>query len=266
MSPGELVNLALKRKVKALALTDHDTMEGTGEALRVGEQLGVEVVPGLEVSAVQEGVAMHILGYWPDHLNRDLAQALGHLQEGRERRNHRIVERLNQLGVSLCMADVEAVSGHGIVGRPHIARLLVLRGVVKNIHQAFDRFLKKDAVAYVPRFAYTVQESIGLIHQAGGLAVLAHPGQIDSSLPRLASIVETLVRYGLDGIEIYYPTHSTKFRKGLKQLAEKHKLCFTGGSDFHGDNRPGTGLAGGKNVFVPPHLLDTMKEKREQIF
>jgi 3',5'-nucleoside bisphosphate phosphatase len=132
---------------------------------------------------------------------------------------------------------------------------------VKTITQAFDQFLKKGAVAYISRFAYTAIEAISLIHQAGGLAVLAHPAQNDPDLTRLPTVLAALVPAGLDGIEVYYPTHSNKMKKKLRALAEKNNLLLTGGSDYHGDVRPATTLAGGGNIFVPPELLLKMKER-----
>ncbi len=261
LTPTELVSLAREKKISSLALTDHDTMAGVGEAVKAGEAMGVEIVPGIEISVLHDKVEYHILGYWADPQNSALAEALAILQGARADRNSRILQKLNDLGVAASSEDLERVSEQGQTGRPHIARLLVRYGVVKTITQAFDQFLKKGAVAYVSRFAYSAIEAVSLIHQAGGLAVLAHPTQNDPELTRLPSVLASLVPAGLDGIEVYYPTHSNKMKKKLRALAEKKNLLLTGGSDYHGDVRPATTLAGGGNIFVPPELLLKMKER-----
>jgi hypothetical protein len=261
LTPTELVSLAREKKISALALTDHDTMAGVGEAVKAGEIMGVEIVPGIEISVLHDKVEYHILGYWADPRNSALAEALAILQGARAARNSRILEKLNDLGIPATSAELERVSEQGQTGRPHIARLLVRYGVVKTITQAFEQFLKKGAVAYVSRFAYSAIEAVSLIHQAGGLAVLAHPAQNDPELTRLPSVLASLVPAGLDGIEVYYPTHSNKMKKKLRALAEKKNLLLTGGSDYHGDVRPATTLAGAGNIFVPPELLLKMKER-----
>jgi len=261
LTPTELVTLAREKKISALALTDHDTMAGVEEAVLAGEMLGVEIIPGIEISVLHDKVEYHILGYWADSQNSVLAEALAKLQGARSERNNKILQKLNELGIPATNEELERVSEQGQTGRPHIAKLLVRYGVVKTITQAFDDFLKKGAVAYVSRFAFTAMEAVTLIHQAGGLAVLAHPTQNDPELTRLPSVLADLVPAGLDGIEVYYPTHSHKMKKKLRALAAQHNLLLTGGSDYHGDIRPGTTLAGGGNIFVPLELLVKMKER-----
>jgi len=261
LTPTELVTLAREKKISALALTDHDTMAGVEEAVLAGEMLGVEIIPGIEISVLHDKVEYHILGYWADSHNSVLAEALAKLQGARSERNNKILQKLNELGIPATNEELERVSEQGQTGRPHIAKLLVRYGVVKTITQAFDDFLKKGAVAYVSRFAFTAMEAVTLIHQAGGLAVLAHPTQNDPELTRLPSVLADLVPAGLDGIEVYYPTHSHKMKKKLRALAAQHNLLLTGGSDYHGDIRPGTTLAGGGNIFVPLELLVKMKER-----
>ncbi len=261
MTPTELVVLARSKKISALALTDHDTMAGTNEAFLAGAKMGVEVVPGMELSVIHNQVGYHILGYWADPKNSELASALARLQGARAERNVKILERLNELGIPVTPEELERVSERGQAGRPHIARMLVELGVVSTMSRAFDLYLKKGAVAYVSRFAYGAAEAVTLICQAGGLAVLAHPAQNDPDLTRLPAVLADLARVGLSGVELYYPTHSKKIKKRLRELAGEYDLLLTGGSDYHGDVRPGTSLAGGQNVFVPPELLDMMKER-----
>ncbi len=259
-SPTQLVQLAANSGVSAIAITDHDTMDGVGEALVAGLELGVEVVPGLEVSVVHRKKPLHILGYFMDAAHPELGAALSVLQKARDERNEKIILKLQALGISATVEELKEISGHGQTGRPHIARLLMNHGMVRSMHQAFDEYLKKDGKAYVARFAYSAEEAIGYIRRAGGIAVLAHPIQVDKTLTSLATLLPVLKTYGLVGIETYYPTQKKKMRKRIRAFAEESGLLLTGGSDYHGDIRPGTRLAGGNNVYVAPPLLDEMKK------
>ncbi len=261
MTPTELVTLARHKKISALALTDHDTMAGTAEAIVAGAEMGVEIIPGIEISVLYNQIEYHVLGYWADPLDSPLATALSRLQGARAERNDKILEKLNALGIPVTAEELQLVSEQGQTGRPHIARILVQRGVVRTMTQAFDQFLKKGESAYVSRFAYSAAEAVALIRQAGGLAVLAHPAQNDPELIRLPVVLADLVEAGLDGIELYYPSHSHKVKKRMRALAAEHDLLLTGGSDYHGEVRPGTTLAGAGNISVPPELLEKMKER-----
>lgn len=260
-SPTELVQLASRSKVSALAITDHDTMDGVAEAMEAGGKYNVEVVPGLEVSVVHEKKALHILGYYMDVADPVLAAALTVLQEARDNRNGKIIHKLQDLGIAATNEDLKKISGCGQTGRPHIAKLLMNHGLVRSMSQAFNEYLTKGAKAYVSRFAYSAAEAIALITGAGGIAVLAHPVQVDKRLSILTTLLPVLKGYGLGGIETYYPTQSKKMRKRIRKFAEDNNLILTGGSDYHGDIRPGTRLAGGHNVYVPPSLLEIMKTR-----
>ena len=264
-SPAELVWLASKSGVRALAITDHDTMEGVPEAMAASDEYGVEVIPGVEISVVHDKQALHILGYYPDPSQTDLAAALLKLQHSREQRNEKIIAKLQGLGVETSLAELQEISGLGQTGRPHIAKLLIRHGVVRSLPEAFDRYLAKGQLAYEGRFTYGAKEAIELICGAGGLAVLAHPVQIDQSLTLLKTLLPVLVSYGLTGIETYYPSQKKAIQKRIKKFAQEYGLFLTGGSDYHGDIRPGTRLAGGHNVYVPPQLLDSMKKRLAKI-
>ncbi len=260
-SPKELVRQAANSGVTAIAITDHDTMDGVKEALAASTEFGVEVVPGLEISVMHEGKALHILGYYMDPVNYELARALATLQEARDGRNSKIIAKLQGLGINATVRELKEISGVGQTGRPHIAKLLMNHGMVRSISQAFDEYLKKDTKAYVARFAYSAEDAISFITGAGGVAVLAHPIQVDKTLSSLATLLPVLKSFGLEGIEAYYPTQSKKMRKRINRFATEYDLLLTGGSDYHGDIRPGTRLAGGNNVYVPPELLGKMKER-----
>lgn len=258
-SPAELVQLAACSGVSALAITDHDTMDGVNEALSASAEYGVEVVPGLEMSVVHKKKALHILGYFMDPAHAELTAALSVLQKARDGRNEKIIGKLQSLGIAATVGELKEISGFGQTGRPHIAKLLMNHGMVRSVPQAFDEYLGKDAKAYVARFAYSAEEAIGFITRAGGIAVLAHPILVDKTLNSLVTLLPALKSYGLAGIEAFYPTQSKKMRKRIRKFAEDNDLLLTGGSDYHGDIRPGTRLAGGNNVYVPPELLEKMK-------
>lgn len=263
MSPTELVKLAKFKRLKTISITDHDTMDGVDEALAAGSEAGVEVIPGLEISVEHAGKYMHILGYYMDVKNPQLLKSLEVLQQGRAARNNKILEKLAEYGIFITPEEVAKISQIGQTGRPHIAQAMLRQKKVKNMNEAFKKYLRKGECAYVSRFVYTAKEAIEIINSAGGLAVLAHPVQIDSSLQTLPILLEELTGFGLTGIETYYPTHSTKVKKQLRKLASKYNLVLTGGSDYHGDIRANTSLAGGKRLNVPYELVGKMKERAQ---
>lgn len=259
-SPDELVALAVKGGLSTISLTDHDTMAGTGEIVEAGKRVGIEVIPGLELSVVHGGKPLHILGYWIDENDDHLQAGLVKIQQARKERNKKIIDKLMALGIRVTMDELEEFSGHGQAGRPHIGALLIQHGVVKNINQAFKHYLKKGRCAYVARDEFKAKTAIRLIKQAGGLAVLAHPVQFDASLTALPDLFEKLVEKGLDGVEVYYPTQSASYRKKLCRIAERYDLLYTGGSDYHGDIRPGTSLGIGLNEEIGESIIKRMKD------
>ncbi|MCP3888235.1 MAG: PHP domain-containing protein [Desulfobulbaceae bacterium] len=261
MSPAEVVKFASQKGLKAIAITDHDTASGVDEAKKTGGTVGVEVISGIELSVKNRGVNIHLLGYLFDENNSALQQALTTVQKGRAERNLKIIDKLRKMGLEVSFAEIESISGPGLMGRPHIAKLLVEKGYVKSMDEAFEKYLGVKGSGYVSRFVFQISEAIQLIKNAGGLAVLAHPYNLQQIDGGFHCFVAEMVKEGLDGIEAYYPTHSKKFRKELLQLARKESIIVTGGSDYHGSIRLGTTLAGGKNVSVPYDLLQRMKNR-----
>ena len=261
LSPSRLVALAKAKRLTAISITDHDTMEGVDEAIRAGQNVDLEVVPGIEISAVFGQLHVHLLGYYIDQKDRKLRSTLEEIQSARVWRNTKIIEKLQEQGVPVTLEEVDQKSTVGQTGRPHIAQVLMEKGVVTSIDQAFNRFLARGCSAYVPRKVLEAVDGISLIADAGGIPVLAHPATIDNSLRKIPALVEQLVPCGLQGIEVYYPTHSKKNQKQLSRLAERYGLVVTGGSDYHGDIRPGTMLASGTNVYVPSIVLDQLKKR-----
>lgn len=258
-SPAELIELAKKNSLSAISITDHDTVGGVPGAFIASKDTEVEVIPGVELSVIFGDLHFHLLGYLFDHQDKELNEKLHILQNAREQRNREIVKKLNSMGIDITVEEIKEISQTGQTGRPHIAKALCQKGIVQNFDEAFDRYLKKGALAYVSRFVFNAVEAIEMLKKAGGLTVLAHPAQLAASFAEKQALIGRLVDVGLDGLEIYYPTHTPKIRKSLKKIAKKYDMLISGGSDYHGNVRPGTGLAGNGNVFVPPELLDQMR-------
>ena len=254
-SPRELVALGVQNHLQCLALTDHDTVEGVADVLRYGQELGLHVISGMEISATLRKHTVHILGYGINAASEALQTRLRPLQNGRAMRNRAILAKLHDLGIDISEQDLQTVSGHGQTGRPHFARLLVQRGVVDSFDAAFNQYLGRYKLAWAPRFSYTVAEAIDMIHQAGGIAVLAHPGMLNPDIRVIAALVQEMANHGLDGLEVYYPAHNRQLRLKLINLAKHHGLLVTGGSDFHGVTRPAHPLAHNKSGFCPPASL-----------
>jgi predicted metal-dependent phosphoesterase TrpH len=239
LTPAELVDLAKKEGLSAISITDHDTADGTDEAIQRGVETGVEVITGIEMSSWHGDTSMHVLGYRFRHNDDQFKARLKLLQEGRETRNVRIIENLNRLGIKVEFEELLHYSEYGQTGRPHIARLLVDKGVTKTIDLAFKHYLRRGAAAYSERFRFSAHDAIAMIKEAGGIAVLAHPSSLDPSLRSIPALLNDLHKSGLGGVEVYYPAHSSRAVKALLKMAEDLGLIITGGSDFHSPERSG---------------------------
>jgi len=261
-SPKEIVALAKEQGLKAIAITDHDTIEGNKQAVVAGIKRGVEVIPGVEISVEWNKRPVHILGYYIDLEHRKLASQLKQLVAFREERNPKIVKKLNLLGLQLSYDDVKRVAGEGTVGRPHFAQVLVKKGYVKNEDQAFSQYLQRGASAYVEKKRFSPQEGISLINDAGGIAVLAHPFTTDGIIDReMEPFIVQFKQLGIEGIEALYPLHSSQQTLQLQDLAKKYQLLVTGGTDFHGKQKPHIRLGRGfGNMRVPYQLVIEMKK------
>ncbi len=263
-TPAELIQSAEDSGLYAISLTDHDTVAGITEFLRHGRQNNLKVITGLEISSVHRNISIHILGYGIDHQLAELNRKLSQLQQGRQERNLKILNKLQNLGLDISTKELSAYSGCGQAGRPHIAGLLRRKGAVKTCEQAFKYYLRKGAPAWADRLTFSAAETIDMIRNAGGIAVLAHPGQIDAGMKIQPQLITELVERGLGGLEVYYPGHQKKMEKKLLQLAKKHQLLVTGGSDYHGANKPRLKLAGADNDFCPPDFIYTNLLERLQ--
>ena len=263
MSPSALVRHAKEMRLEALALTDHDTVEGLEEALAAGKHEGIEIVPGIEISAEFPDSTLHILGYYVDFTNRAFLDNISVLQKARNERNPTIIKKLQALGLDITLEEVAVEAETGQVGRPHFAQVLLKKGYIKTPHEAFDRYLGKGAPAYTDKFRFEPADAIAHIRQAGGIPVLGHPFTLKyKTIAELENIIADMAGWGLMGIEVYYSEHSPTQVRLYKDLAEKHNLVITGGSDFHGQNIKGISLGIGKgNLNVPYKCLEKLKAR-----
>lgn len=268
LTPRELVAAARRAGLRAVAVTDHDTVDGLAEALAAGRELGVEVVPGVEISVNRPGTSagMHMLGLYVEPDRAGLTAGLRRLQKAREERNPKIAARLQELGVSATMEEVSAVSGGGQISRAHFAQVLAAKGVTANRREAFARYLGNDAPAYVPKFRLDAAEAIALLRAAGGVPVLAHPGLLKLEGAQLESLLRRLRDQGLEGLEAHYSEHDAALRRRLESLAARLGLAVSGGSDFHGDPKPDIKLGWGRgDLRTPAGLLAEIKRRRDRI-
>ncbi|NLM21115.1 MAG: PHP domain-containing protein [Peptococcaceae bacterium] len=229
LSPEEVVELALEIRLKALAITDHDTIGSLARATQKAKKAGLYLLPGIEINTDGEGKEVHILGYGLDENNYYLKQKLQELREKRIDRVKKILHKLRKLGLEISFQQVVSVARGDSVGRPHIAQAMVEYGLASSFKEAFTKYLKIGAPAYVPREKITPVLAINIIRQAGGVAVLAHPGSNISQQE-----IEQWKREGLQGIEVSHPDHSPQQTEKYKIMAKELNLIATGGSDYHG--------------------------------
>ncbi|MFH1147880.1 MAG: PHP domain-containing protein [Pseudomonadota bacterium] len=265
LSPGDLVRMGRDKGLKAIAITDHDTVEGVPAALEAGIELGFEVVPGVEISAEMSFGTMHILGYYVDHNAPGILVPLNTLQNSRETRNHEIVKKLRSMHMEITYDEVLGLAQDGQVGRPHFARLLLQKGFVSTIQDAFDNYLKKGRPAYVDKFRFDPAEAIRIIKDAGGMAVLAHPGSLRKSPADLETLVSELKSAGLNGLEVIYSDHTNEQTRQYQKICSKFGLLATGGTDYHGSYKPEIAIGRGRGgLRIPYELLAEMKKARQK--
>ena len=263
LSPTELVALARDSGLEALAVTDHDTVGGLEEALAAGRDLGLEVIPGCELSVEYPGPGfMHILGLYVPTKPEKLMAGMRELNDLRANRNVRIVKKLQDLGLDVTYEAVLALA-RGTVGRPHIAQAIVNAGGAADIPQAFDVYLGEGGKAYLPKDKFSPQKAIGLLRSEGATVVLAHPYSIKKDGPALEREVRQLADWGLEGLECLYTLHSPGQTKAFVDLAGRLGLLVTGGSDFHGAPKPDIHLGVGRgDLSVPYAVLEAIKDRR----
>ena len=266
-TPEELVSHGRRIGLSAMALTDHDTMGGAAEFLASCRTQGMTGIAGIEISAaVEEGPGtLHILGFGMNPEHPLVKENLGRVLDGRAWRNEQMLSKLNELGLALEWADVQACAGEEVVGRPHVAQALINRGYVSSVEEAFDRYLAKGRPAYADRFRLYPAEGIRMIREAGGVAVIAHPFTWEADEPKLEAGLVALKAMGLAGVEAAYSEYGPERTVALLRMAKKHGLLTTGGSDYHGLAKPDIALGKGfgalcvPDSYLPP-LLQALGE------
>jgi predicted metal-dependent phosphoesterase TrpH len=264
--PGRVVELAAEAGLSALALTDHDTLDHLPAARAAADGVGVRLVAGCEISCELGNLApgsMHLLVFFVDDAQGELQDRLRALQAARDARNVQIVEALNAHGVPITLEAVRAQAGPGSVGRPHIARVLMEEGYVSSIQEAFDVWLAKGRPAYFERDRLKPEDAIELTHASGGVCAIAHPMSLGLADGALDEFVGELAAAGLDALECEYGAYGREERAPLHELAARHGLAPTGGSDYHGENKPGLSVGIGRgDLHVPDEYLDELESRR----
>ena len=263
LTPTELVQKAKQLCLAAIAITDHDSVSGIPEALKAGTLAGIEVVPGIELSTEYAGTEVHVVGLFIDPENPALNEQLRIFVDNRDNRNLKIIEKLQEAGFSITAEELDRRNPDSVIARPHIARYLVDTGQVKDVKTVFHKYIGDGCPCFVDRFKITPMRAVELIHEAGGTAILAHPCLYDMDRKTLVGMIEEMLQSGLDGIEAVYSCNQGSDEKDYRELARKYHLLLSGGSDFHGSNKPHIHLGTGRgNLKVPLEFLEQIKESR----
>lgn len=263
LTPEQLASKAADIGLTAVALTDHDTVEGIDRFLAACRTQGIRGVPGVEISLDFPNGTMHLLGYFIDPHHEGLTQHIARLKAGREHRNQEIIKQINAMGMPLTLKEVSAFAGEDNVGRLHFAQALLARGYIRTQNEAFQKYLAKGKPGYADRSRMTPAEGVKIIRNAGGLAVLAHPFTLHLGQQALMVLVRDLVQAGLDGIEVFYSQQNPKQMKQYCALAQQFRLVATGGTDFHGAPMPDIKLGSGfGNLNIPDTVLEELDVRR----
>lgn len=270
LTPADIVDLAQKLKLAAIAITDHDSIDGSKEALQIGIPPSLGFLTGVEISAAHPPFfpgsgSFHILGYGIRLDHADLNQTLKKLQDARKSRNPEILKRLNEFGFAITLEELKHSDAEGQLGRPHIAYAMMKKGLVGSIDEAFDKFLGTGKPAYVDKYRIECELAVKIIRDAGGLPVLAHPAHLNiEDEQELDTLLQKLKNIGLAGIEVYYPGHSPRQVRQYTEMAKKYALLMTGGTDFHGSITPKIKMGSGTGDLVVPYTLyeDLINENR----
>ena len=258
--------MAHRAGVTALAITDHDITDGIPDTLIAASAFNIEVIPGIEISSRFQGKETHILGYFVNWQDPTFQRRLTDLRETRHSRNPEMIRKLNNLGLTFTYEDVKAVAKHGSIGRPHIAQVLIAKGYVTSMKEAFDRYLGEGAQAYVPRELPDAADVISWIREVGGIAVLAHPTWVRDGKEGLRLFCQALKERDLQGLEVFYSTHTPRQTSEYLNLAKHLELATTGGSDFHGLAKPDVRVGVGRGTLkVSIKHLENLKAIRSRV-
>ena len=262
LTPAEVTALALEAGLAAYALTDHDTLDGIEEAIAAARGTALEVIPGTELSCPYEGKEIHLLGLCLSRAPSPLSEALHTLREARSTRNREMLLKLQRDGFSLLEEDLTEGAEHPVITRAHFARALLKKGYVTSMNQAFDRYLNQGRTYFLPKETLPPEEAIRLIRSAGGFPALAHPIQYQLGYQKTEELLAQLKEQGLMGVEVYYSSHNPGTSAKLREICRRLDLLPTGGSDFHGSNKPDIQLGRGRGgLRVSALLLSDIHER-----
>ena len=263
LTPEDLVAEAKKAGLAAFALTDHDTCQGVCKAMPLAASAGIELIPGIELSTDYHGKEVHIVGLYIDMENEQLLKKTAEYRKCRSERNALMVEALQKEGLSITMEELVAENPDCVITRANIARFLYEHGQIKSVREAFDRYIGVHCKCYVGRLKVASTDAVRLIKEAGGTAILAHPLLYGLSNTNLQKMIDELKPAGLDGLEAIYSTYTTGEEQQMKRLARENGLLISGGSDFHGSNKPDIALGRGRgHLYIPYSVLETIKASR----
>jgi predicted metal-dependent phosphoesterase TrpH len=252
-SPEDLVIKAHAQEIEQLSITDHDSLNGISEAIECAGKLGIEIIPGLEISSDIRDTEVHILGYFIDPQNSELEHYLNFFREERYKRAIRMVKKLNILGLNITIDDVLVYAKNSAIGRPHIAQALLANGQVKSFFEAFYKYIGNHAPAYERKVHLSPQSAFKIINDAGGLSFIAHPG----NMPEI--LIKELIDAGVDGIEVIHPSHSPEQTKFYRGIVNEYFLLECGGSDFHGGKREDDENLG--KYYTTSRVVDAMQTR-----
>ena len=266
-TPADVVRTAKEAGLAAIALSDHDNIEGVQEAMDAGKALGVEVIPAVELSA-QSDTELHILGYFVDIHNKKLQDAMAYALQVRDERQEETCRKLNEQGFAITMEEARAEAhGNPVLCRAHFAQVMVRKGYAESVKDAFNKYLSVGCYAYSNRQALTAKEAISLIREAGGIAVAAHLHLIKMPDNELREYLKELISYGLSGVEGYYTDYSPDMEQRYQTMAKELGLVISGGTDYHGANKPHIAIGKGKGELeIPYSVLEGLRKRHQEIF
>ena len=265
-TPADVVRTAHAAGLSAIALSDHDNIEGVPEAMAEGQRLGIEVIPAVELSA-QSDTELHILGYFIDINSKRLQDAMAYALEVRDQRQEETCRKLNEQGFQITMDELrEEAHGNPVLCRAHFAQIMVRKGYAESVKDAFNRYLSVGCYAYSNRQALTATEAVSLIREAGGIAVAAHLHLIKMPDPELKEYLKSLIPYGLDGVEGYYTDYTEDMNTRYRAMAKELGLTISGGTDYHGANKPHISIGRGKgDLQIPYDVLEGLKARHKLV-
>ena len=266
-SPADVVRTAAEAGLSAIALSDHDCITGVQEAIDAGKALGVEVIPAVELSA-QSDTELHILGYFVDIHNKKLQDTMAYALQVRDQRQEDTCRKLREQGFDITMEEARAeANGNPVLCRAHFAQIMVRKGYAESVKDAFNRYLSVGCYAYSNRQALTAQEAVSLIREAGGIAVAAHLHLIKKPDDELREYLKELIPYGLDGVEGYYTDYTPDMEQRYRAMAKELGLVISGGTDYHGANKPHISIGKGRGELeIPYSVLEGLKARHQEIF